>query len=169
MKPSPRFLGVGRMGEDMRLGGPFNSEPTCKKCGEKWKRYHGGSFDWQYKDCPKCAGKEFADEVFSKKETKMTWPERMKQIRERVEKAQADPSLYLRIPTWVTAGDGRDWMYMAYDDIPLLLNRITQLDGALREAWSALINAQEVVPCENAAALIAKIEAVLNGDAECKQ
>lgn len=56
--------------DDVRIGGPFHSEPICKKCGKQWKRYHLGSHDWQYRDCPKCDGEEYADKLLGKK--KMT-------------------------------------------------------------------------------------------------
>jgi hypothetical protein len=40
------------------IGGPHWSAETCKKCGRKWNRYRGGSYDWEYRDCHECVVKE---------------------------------------------------------------------------------------------------------------
>lgn len=47
------------------IGGPSDSEVECKKCGKKWMRHFGGSWDWQYKDCNDCESKEFAEKFWA--------------------------------------------------------------------------------------------------------
>ena len=44
----------GEKMSDTKYGGPSTSKETCKKCGDVWERYRGGSYDWEYKDCFKC-------------------------------------------------------------------------------------------------------------------
>jgi hypothetical protein len=51
---------------DQKYGGPYNSKPQCKVCGQYWTRLHGGSYDWQYKDCPKCDGAAFSKFIAGK-------------------------------------------------------------------------------------------------------
>ena len=62
-------------------------------------------------------------------------------IQQRLNNAKADGSLMLRIPTWVTAGDGRQFMYHAVDDLARL-TRIVEAAGELAEAI------QKEFPCE---------------------
>ena len=42
------------MATDDVYGGPHKTDEICKKCGKKWERYRGGSYDWEYKDCSSC-------------------------------------------------------------------------------------------------------------------
>lgn len=45
--------------------------------------------------------------------------------------AEEDGSLTLRIPTWITAGDGRDYLHALHESMPALVT-------ALREAEEAM-------------------------------
>lgn len=49
---------------------------------------------------------------------------RIEEIKLRREKALADGSFFLRVPTWLTAGDGRDFCAAAPDDIEFLLEKL---------------------------------------------
>lgn len=63
----------------------------------------------------------------------MTPTERIKQIKERCEKATQDGSFTLRVNTWLTAGDGRAFCAEAIDDIPWLIERVERLEEAMKE------------------------------------
>jgi hypothetical protein len=57
--------------------------------------------------------------------------DRLTEIEERKERALADGSFYLRVPTWLTAGDGRDFCAAAPDDIEYLLAKLAKAKAAL--------------------------------------
>lgn len=40
------------------LGGPYDTEETCKVCGKVWTRHHKGPLDVLYQDCMDCYIKE---------------------------------------------------------------------------------------------------------------
>lgn len=59
---------------------------------------------------------------------------RIEEIKLRKEKALADGSFFLRVPTWLTAGDGRDFCAFAPDDIEFLLDKLALAVEALDAA-----------------------------------
>lgn len=91
----------------------------------------------------------------------MTWPERMKQIRERMETAKLDMS----------HSAYESLLYEMIDDIPALLTRIDQLEGALRDLCNYVEANKRYIPLRmgsvNTGALT-QARAVLNGDADAK-
>lgn len=56
---------------------------------------------------------------------------RIEEIKTRREKALADGSFFLRVPTWLTSGDGRDFCAAAPDDIEFLLEKLALAVEAL--------------------------------------
>lgn len=44
---------------------------TCKSCKEEWRNYRGGSYDWEYQDCPSCRAKKVIEIVEKMKEKKL--------------------------------------------------------------------------------------------------
>lgn len=48
---------------DRPIGGFSTSYPVCNGCNHQWERQHGGSWDWEYKDCLECRAKAAASVI----------------------------------------------------------------------------------------------------------
>lgn len=94
----------------------------------------------------------------------MTAAELIEQVLARVDKAEADGSFYLRVNTWLTAGDGRDFCAQAPDDIRKLARMLKVALGYFEILESpekyAGPRAAEIHPAEVAKTALAEIEKI---------